>query len=161
GAVADTEANIHVGDDGQATVQPLGLSVQARRLPRTLATSVADLLNEASQSVNCSPMDDPPDRPTDHVRVAPPTLDRPRGLPVADAADDDDWVRPAPELLVRVLGAPRIDEYTGLGRIELNLVTFLACNGGYASESQLINAVWNGRAIERATLWNRISKARA
>jgi hypothetical protein len=121
-------------------------------------TSVADLLDEAAQTVDDPLLDDPPDRPTDHVRV-PASVEQSGGLPVADAADD--WMPPAPELLVRVLGSPRIDQHTGLGRIELNLVTFLACNGGYASESQLINAVWNGRAIERATLWNRISKARA
>jgi hypothetical protein len=80
---------------------------------------------------------------------------------VLDDDADDDREPPVPDLLVRVLGPPSIDAYTGLGRIELNLVTFLVCNGGHATESQLIDGVWNGRAIERATLWNRISKARA
>ncbi|MFT3851347.1 MAG: hypothetical protein QM733_01180 [Ilumatobacteraceae bacterium] len=40
-------------------------------------------------------------------------------------------------------------------------MTFLACSGGSASESQVIDAVWGGRAIERTTLWNRISRARS
>jgi DNA-binding SARP family transcriptional activator len=62
---------------------------------------------------------------------------------------------------VRVLGVPAVDGYPDLGRIELNLVAYLACRGGRATENQVIDAVWNGRAIERAALWNRISKARA
>ena len=45
-----------------------------------------------------------------------------------------------------------------LGRIDLNLITFLACSGGTAA-SQVIDAVWNGRAIERSTLWNRIAQS--
>jgi hypothetical protein len=66
-----------------------------------------------------------------------------------------------PEVIVRVLGVPSVDGHPTLGRIELSLVTYLACSGGTATESQVIDAVWNGRAIERTTLWNRISKARA
>ena len=62
---------------------------------------------------------------------------------------------------MRTLGVPSVDGHPTLGRLEVNLITFLACSGGSATESQVIDAVWNGRAIERGTLWNRISKARA
>lgn len=63
-------------------------------------------------------------------------------------------------MLVRVLGPPRVDGFPNLGRLDVSLVAFLACNGGQATEDQVVNAVWGGRAIEKATLWNRISKAR-
>ena len=78
-----------------------------------------------------------------------------------DLADDDEPVgdQPHPEVIVRILGVPSVDGHPSLGRIDLNLITFLACSGGIA-ESQVIDAVWNGQRIERSTLWNRISKAR-
>ena len=60
-----------------------------------------------------------------------------------------------------MLGTPTIDEHPGLGRAELNIVTFLACSGGKATEDQVIDAVWNGRLVERSTLWNKMSRARS
>src|SRR5262249_2638653 len=78
------------------------------------------------------------------------------------AISDDSVESSTPiELIVHVLGTPRIESSERLGRLELNLVTYLACNRRAATESQLIDAVWQGRAIERATLWNRMSKLRA
>ena len=77
-----------------------------------------------------------------------------------DLGEDDEWEPPAPEVLVRVLGPPRVDGHPNLGRLDVSLVAFLACNGGQATEDQVVNAVWGGRAIEKVTLWNRISKAR-
>ena len=82
----------------------------------------------------------------------------------AETLDVDECAADAlvrPEVIVRTLGVPSVDGHPTLGRLELNLVTFLACSGGSATESQVIDAVWNGRAIERGTLWNRISKAPA
>jgi hypothetical protein len=156
---AATAATIHVDDGGHAVIQPLGLSVHARQLPALVAENVADLLRDTSQGDAETALDDIADTPSSDipVRVGQQQND---ALALDDEADDD-WALPVPELLIRVLGVPRIEEYSELGRIELNVVTFLACNAGQATESQLIDAVWNGRAIERATLWNRISKARA
>jgi nucleoid-associated protein YgaU len=164
GQAPGTGATIHVNDDGRAAVEPLGLTVQARQLPRSLAAGVADLLHDASQGAEQTMLDEePPERRNGH-RPTTPAVDtnaEHTNEMAIDSDADDEEKSPIPGLLVRVLGAPCIDEHTGLGRIELNLVTFLACNGGHATESQLIDAVWNGRAIERATLWNRISRARS
>ena len=77
-----------------------------------------------------------------------------------DLGDDDDWEIPDPEVLVRVLGAPEVVGST-LGRIETSIVAYLACHGGRRRDEQVINAVWNGRAVEPKTLWNKISKIRA
>src|SRR5438105_205151 len=43
----------------------------------------------------------------------------------------------------------------------LSSMTAAANLPGHATESQVIDAIWSGRSIERSTLWNRISKARA
>jgi nucleoid-associated protein YgaU len=165
GQASGAGATIHVAGDGRAIIQPLGLIVQARQLPAPLATTVGDLLRDASRVDARPTLDD--ERPESLNRRVPTAAaaSRPPGAEEIDETDlddgSDDWRSPVPELLVRVLGVPSIDECSGLGRIELNLVTFLACNGRRATESQVIDAVWNGRAIERASLWNRISKARS
>ncbi len=77
-----------------------------------------------------------------------------------DDPGDDDGTLPRPELLVTLLGPPAVPAHPNLGRIETNLVAFLACNGRRATDDQLMDAVWGGRMVARATIWNRISKAR-
>jgi nucleoid-associated protein YgaU len=163
GDAADAPATLDVGIDGGAVLQPLGLTVGARRFPEPTAAEVADLLRQAAdthqQTEDEPPADQDNDDVTSRIDQVRSREHDPEAADLDDAEDGPPW--PEPELLVRVLGVPRIDRTPGLGRIELNLVTFLACSGGSATESQVIDAVWNGRAIERATLWNRISKARA
>jgi len=61
---------------------------------------------------------------------------------------------------VRVLGLPTVDDFQQLGRIETNIVTYLASHGGSATMDQLINAVWGGRLVSDQTLFNRMAKAR-
>lgn len=161
----DAAATITIDTDGNATLNPLALSVHAAGVPRCSAAQVAILLDEASNGHSQAAIaDEPEDRPETQTapsdeRLEPQMFDF--RTEVGDLGIDDDWSEPQPELLVKVLGVPRIDSYPNLGRLELNLVTFLACNNGSATEDQLIDAIWNGRAIERTTVWNRISKARA
>ena len=161
----DAAATITIDTAGNATLNPLALSVHAAGVPRCAAAQVAILLDEASNSDSQAAIADEREEgpatqtaPSDE-RFKPQTFDFHTEL--GDLGTDDDWSEPQPELLVKVLGVPRIDSYPNLGRLELNLVTFLACNHGSATEDQLIDAIWNGRAIERTTVWNRISKARA
>jgi hypothetical protein len=160
----NVNATIDVAASGQAVLQPLGLTFTASQLASATARQIADAIREASE----------PDEPSsDHVAttnagtetapveasiryVGPPRVADP------DLNGDDPEIPPRPaQVIVRTLGVPSVDGHPSLGRIELNLVTYLACAGGSATESQVIDAVWNGRAIERGTLWNRISKARA
>jgi DNA-binding SARP family transcriptional activator/LysM repeat protein len=78
------------------------------------------------------------------------------------AADgQDDWSRPTPEVVVQVLGVPHCPRFPDLSPMDLNLLTFLATNGGEATISQVIDAVWAGRAVEDKTVWNRVAHARA
>ncbi|MDO8392448.1 MAG: bacterial transcriptional activator domain-containing protein [Actinomycetota bacterium] len=130
---APTTSTLTIEADGSASLQPLGLQFEA-------------LARSGEPEVVPSRGDD---------RSPGSTAVRHCG-----GEAQDQWELPAPELLVRVLGAPRVEGYPQLGRIDVSLVAFLACNGGQATEDQLINAVWGGRAIGKATLWNRISKVR-
>ena len=59
-----------------------------------------------------------------------------------------------------MLGVPRIEGTERIGPLELGIVTFLACNGGSATPDQVIDAVWGGKAIERGTFLNRLTKTR-
>ncbi len=63
----------------------------------------------------------------------------PPGLDSADdlAADGEpEGARPHPEVIIRILGVPSVDGHPSLGRIDLNLITFLACSGGHGEWSQ-------------------------
>ncbi len=165
GTAASARATLHVDADGQAILRPLGLHITAHQLRAAQAAEIAEMLREAAvpQPHSGSPAE------TCLTSQAPRHRDLPSSSisPVPDGADDlvdDDEPegdQPHPEVIVRILGVPSVDGHPSLGRIDLNLITFLACSGGTATESQVIDAVWNGRAIERSTLWNRISKARA
>ena len=165
GAAASARATLDVDADGQAILRPLGLHLTANQLPAAQAAEIAEMLREAAVP---QPHSEPPAE-TCLTSQAPGHRDSTSSSipPVPDGADDladDDEPegdQPHPEVIVRILGVPSVDGHPSLGRIDLNLITFLACSGGTATESQVIDAVWNGRAIERSTLWNRISKARA
>jgi DNA-binding SARP family transcriptional activator len=162
GEAEGARATLSVGAGGRAVLEPLGLTVQAAQLPCDALTAISDLLLD--RPFEEPPIDDEPDH-----EVLSERRDAQVGVRARTGADralddlhpEDDEPRPPVNLLVRVLGVPSIDGHSSIGRIELNLVTFLACSAGSATESQVIDAVWNGRAIERSTLWNRISKARS
>jgi nucleoid-associated protein YgaU len=165
GAAASARSTLDVDAEGQAILRPLGLHLTANRLLASQATDIDVTLREAAAP---QPQSEPPEEygRTSHGRehrvpassANAPVLEGAHALASDDEALAD---QPHPEVVVRVLGVPSVDGHPSLGRIDLNLVTFLACSGGTATESQVIDAVWNGRAIERSTLWNRISKARA
>lgn len=145
---APAHATLAIDADGSALLSPIGLRFRAVALEAAPATALVSLLN-GSEMVDEDSVDGDEEDGVGEAR----TLDD-------DLGEDDEWEPPAPEVLVRVLGPPRVDGHPNLGRLDVSLVAFLACNGGQATEDQVVNAVWGGRAIEKVTLWNRISKAR-
>ena len=145
---APAHATLAIDADGSALLSPIGLRFRAVALEAAPATALVSLLTGPRWSTKTALT---ATRRTESVRRR--TLDD-------DLGEDDEWEPPAPEVLVRVLGPPRVDGHPNLGRLDVSLVAFLACNGGQATEDQVVNAVWGGRAIEKVTLWNRISKAR-
>ena len=64
------------------------------------------------------------------------------------------------QLLVRVLGVPRIDQRPEIGRRELILAVLLACRGGSLAATAVQDALWGGKAIEPKTMWNFVGKVR-
>lgn len=188
--VGDTdaaEATIEIDDQGNGILRPLGIRFTAAGVPgavmgdlmralgdlaeapapehdelfdETIAVDVdAASLSDARAAV---PSDEVPgeDVVADEPAVA---VDGPLMLPTVIAVSDgsEGWLPPEPGLLVRVLGAPAVVGYPDLGRIEVNVVTFLALHRNSATDEQVIDAVWNGRKVEMVTLWKRMSRARA
>lgn len=68
---------------------------------------------------------------------------------------------PAPDLFVRLIGKPRVDGVAGLSTLATSIVAYLATRGGEVPADELMDAVWNGEAIERKTLHNHLSNIRA
>ncbi len=149
---APARATLAVDADGSALLSPIGLRFQAVALEAAPAVALVSLLHASEMTDEDS---------VDGDELAGAGEARPLDVEALDdLGEDDEWEPPAPKVLVRVLGPPRVDGHPSLGRLDVSLVAFLACNGGQATEDQVVNAVWGGRAIEKVTLWNRISKAR-
>ncbi|MGD9796163.1 MAG: LysM peptidoglycan-binding domain-containing protein, partial [Acidimicrobiia bacterium] len=143
---------VRIADDGSAVLEPYGIDFEPAALPVDTTMAVAALLDEPAQTVP------PPDEDETTIpTVAPPDVADDLD---ADLGEADDWEFPEPAVLVRVLGAPEVLGHT-VGRLETSIVTYLACHGGCRRDEQVINAVWNGRAVEPKTLWNRVSKIRS
>lgn len=171
GPVAGNCAAVSVDADGKATLQPLGLQFDAAGVPLATAAAIAVLLDEPENPVvGTDPLiiDDPPATDSgdaDADEVPAPAQDEPSvrdsvGEDEPDTKDDDDAARADPTHLVRVLGAPSIDGVSGLGRLELGIITYLACNGRIATPEQIIDAVWSGKTIGQGTFSNRLTRAR-
>jgi nucleoid-associated protein YgaU/DNA-binding SARP family transcriptional activator len=79
---------------------------------------------------------------------------------IQDASDEETWRWPEPEVLVRVLGEPRVVGRDGMGRRETVLAVFLACVGRPVGLDAIQDAVWGGAAIAKKTIWNLLSKTR-
>jgi LysM repeat protein len=161
GAAVDAAATVTLHSTVHAVLAPLGLDFEPVGVPVETGLALDEFLHppvDAHIELPSIGVNNGHDDVTAVTFVEGPSGQQP--LPIDDESDDD-WTTPQPELLVRVLGVPTIDGYANLGRIELNIVTFLACSGGQATEDQVIDAVWNGRLVEQTTLWNRISKARS
>lgn len=175
GEAAGDGASIELDADGSARLLPLGLSFDAAQLPAGVAAVIADLVAPADSSADPDSADPDIAEPdvtepdvTEHGDLRWAVADETQedvtelvGLSVGTVHDHRPDAPSPPEVMVTVFGAPHVDGFPELGRMDTNLVAFLACNGGEATDDQLIDAVWNGRMVERSTVWNRISKARS
>ncbi|MCU1366239.1 MAG: hypothetical protein JWN39_1878, partial [Ilumatobacteraceae bacterium] len=171
GEHAETAATIVLREDGTACLQPLGLTFEAAGVPTETIAVLDALVSDTEADIE---VDEPalvevearsePDDPRSAAESVV-TGDEVEQLELdmldCDTDEDQPWSLPEPGLLIRLLGAPTLPHHPQLGRLDISLVAFLACHDHSATEDQVINAVWGGRHIERSTLWNRISKARA
>ncbi len=145
--------SIRVADDGSAVLEPLGVAFTAAGVSLTDASDIAELLDEVdSPAIG---FDSDHELPDVFALPAPAEDDQ-----LGETAEFDDEPAGNPSFVVRLLGRPRIDGVAELGPLEISIITFLACNGGSATPEQVIDAVWNGRLIERGTFLNRLTKTR-
>jgi hypothetical protein len=169
GACEAAAATITVAADGSATLDHLDLEFIAAGVPAESADQVAELLDAAS-----APME------VNDMVVEQLTLDDALGagddaywehfhsVPDAEAASGpdgqpDEEAEPLgelPEVLVRVLGVPRVEGFEQLGRLETSVIAYLACKGGKSTRDQLVNAVWGGRLVSDKAVNNRIGRTR-
>lgn len=81
--------------------------------------------------------------PCEHVAEDP--------MPVVDSGGN---------LLIRVLGVPRVEHSAQLGQRDVSLLAFVACCGGSATDDQVIDAVWSGKTMTKPGFGNRLTKIR-
>lgn len=109
-----------------------------------------------------------PETPSDAPAVAPaaivvPTTADSGGVapPGGGVVDGEapEWPE-RPELMVRVLGTPRVPDRPELKRRHVQLVVYLASMGQPTSVSRVEHAVWAGETIASKTVWNNATRAR-
>jgi hypothetical protein len=156
------ECQIEISADGTAHIEPLGITF----VPVSLGLDAADAIDAvfeelrelAAQSDDHVPAVDVslPDmsQVNDHQHNGSPVNDEmaPRTFETDEPSAMAE--RPAPKMLVKVLGVPSIPDRPDLGRREVIITTILACRGGSASGSFVQDAVWEGDPVELKTVWN-------
>jgi DNA-binding SARP family transcriptional activator len=156
-------ARLAIGPDGTATLDPPGLEFEAVGLPTDTAKMIEEALDDATESPTIAPIE--PEAESASAAVTSNGdghLDTATIAPESESlGEDDERELPHPELLVRVLGPPRVDGADRLPPMDVNILAFLACRRASATADQIINAVWNGRAVGMPTFWNHITKIRS
>lgn len=163
----EVAATITIDNTGHARLEPLGIDFTPAALTTATEDRIERLLSEAppendhdlldaQEEVGCDSADVPSAHAPSSNGHHPPVDDEPY-----DDTEPEQEAPAQPAFMVRVLGPPDVPAFPSLGRLETSLVAFLACSGGSATIDQVIDAVWNGRLVERTTVWNRLSKARS
>lgn len=152
------DARIVIDGEHVARLEPLGLTFEPALLPLSTSARVMSVLDESTID------DDGESTPLVEPEEIVQTIVHETEFAELDLETDDgaETARPRlPEVLVRLIGPPDVPAFPALGRMDLNVVAFLACAGGSTTVDQLIDAVWSGRLVEKETVWNRMSKVRA
>jgi nucleoid-associated protein YgaU/DNA-binding SARP family transcriptional activator len=171
-----TETSIVVRADGTGLVHDLGLDFVATGLEASTLDEIAavfddiDDIHDDGDEIEVAFELVGPTHTADSDESAEPPHDAQE--PVTDTAvrlelidteerttEDDD--QPSPDLFVRLIGKPRIDGVSGLSTLATSIVAYLATRSGEVPTDQMMEAVWNGSAIERKTLNNHLSNIRA
>ncbi len=169
-----TETSIVVDADGSGVVRDLGLDFLATGISAAVTEeieAVVEAIDDADdegdgiaaafelvEPVRAEEVAADPAEPED--RVQDPVVSTATQLELIDA-DEATESMPAPDLFVRLIGKPRIDGVSGLSTLATSVVAYLATRGGEVPTDELMDAVWNGEAIERKTLHNHLSNIRA
>lgn len=169
-----TETSIVVRADGTGLVHDLGLDFVATGLETSTLDEIAAVLDDiddihddgdqieaAFELVEPTHTSDSVERAEPPHQAHEPVTDTAVQLELIDTEErtlEDD--QPSPDLFVRLIGKPRIDGVSGLSTLATSIVAYLATCGGEVPTDQVMEAVWNGGAIERKTLNNHLSNIR-
>jgi nucleoid-associated protein YgaU len=181
GAEGSAPAHVQLRSDGTAYLTPLGIEFDAVGVSAETASEI-DSLFDALVAEPDEQAGEPVVDLREHIAPAPQASfsgngHRPAETP-ADTANDEQpadradaktawelFPEPEPEpseplLLVHVLGAPTVPDRPGLGRRELILTVYLACQQGPVTASAVQDALWGGKPVEAKTVWNVIGSTR-
>lgn len=174
---AVTETEIFVDADGSGIVRDLGLDFTAAGVSaaavdeiEVVVEAIDDVGDDgegiaaAFELVEPEHISGAPAEPTTQDQVEHPTVIESAVQLELIASDeqrsvDEDNV--SPDLFVRLIGKPRIDGVAGLSSLATSIVAYIATRGGDVPTDEVMEAVWNGSAIERKTLNNHLSTIRA
>jgi len=181
GDAPEAGGHLHLGPDGVARLEPLGVTFQAAGISAETEIAAAELLDDLPVPVE----DDEPSifeqvETTVGEAEPPGTADADHPAPssteeleqVIDLTEttrdvrpvvllDDDWEPPVPRLLIRVLGQPALVDGPDIGRRELIVVACMACLERPTRQGDIQDAVWGGEPVEAKTVWNVVTRARA
>jgi len=182
GDAPEAGAHLHIGSDGVARLEPLGVTFQAAGISAETEIAVADLLADLPVPVPeqdepsiiepvAMPVGDSDIQDTTAEVQGPTFVDEPEAVidltePTQVTAAvgsfvDESWEPPEPRLLVRVLGQPALVDGPDIGRRELIVVACMACLDRPTRQADIQDAVWGGEPVEAKTVWNIVTRARA
>jgi DNA-binding SARP family transcriptional activator len=168
-------AHLAIDADGQARLEPLGVTFDAVGLPVDTEVAVNGLLDDPAPDTE--PFDSPGEAtstagdsdvwPGPEATVLE-SLDGEGHPSVIDLTDDPTMTTVVPgeslpelRLLVKVLGAPTIVDGPPLGRRELATVVYVACASKPVRHEHIQDAIWGGEAISSKSVFNLIGATRA
>jgi nucleoid-associated protein YgaU len=171
--------HIQINEDGVARITPLDVEFIPAGVSRDTAQAVDELLEaleaepdpiigeevldireHAPTPVSAGPSSNGHRPEGDLSTPGSDGENRPSELPVADQMLGDEDNPSDPLLLVRVLGKPSVPDRADLGRRELILTVYLACQNGPVATSAVQDALWGGKPVEAKTVWNLIGATR-
>lgn len=170
-----TDTSIVVEADGTGLVHDLGLDFLATGLEAATLDEIEAVLDdiddehddgddiaaafELIEPAPASKVEEPAEPPHREQEPVTETAVQPELIERDEQATDADL--PSPDVFVRLIGKPRIDGVSGLSTLATSIVAYLVTRGGDVPTDQVMEAVWNGSAIERKTLNNHLSNIRA
>ena len=170
-----TETSIVVDADGSGIVRDLGLDFMATGISAAVTEEIEavvkgidDADDEGDGIAAAFELAEPvlseevaAESATPDDREQDPVVSTATQLELIDAEEEPATENMPPDLFVRLIGKPRIDGVSGLSTLATSVVAYLATRGGEVPTDELMDAVWNGEAIERKTLNNHLSNIRA
>lgn len=147
---------IELRTDGTARIVPLRIEFEPGGLDVEAAKALDEVVDELIELaiIEHHPADDEPVEPA--TLVAQFALNEAgEELLTSGVAVGNDH-----ELLVKVLGVPRIPDRPDIGRRDIVIAAILACRGGPVATSYVQDCVWKGEPISQKTVWNVIGIAR-